>query len=578
MAIRSKEFKPKWMANLQRNLVLYEWTVENVSEPPNTNNYNVGEQGSNAYGVLFGFDSDFYQQLNMVKNATIKIKYYSNDTNQNYALAKHNEDNLKQNGRVNYYDISDNLYAITGDISGWQEVQIPNEVINDIFRNGNSLAIVSGSISTAHSLSIIIDGEWIPDRPTPSSPVGGLEVDNDNPINLMWRHNGELEQGKYDVRYRKVGASTWAITSSSSSIQYRQFSPGTFSLGNYEWGVRTYYANESDPSPWSLTQIFNVTEKTQKPVMIKPINNAVLPTQNLEVSWQSIPNQTGYVLRLYQDSEVIKHSTYTSGASSQKYNEVLESGKNYTLHLKAKASGKLWGLDTTVNFTVDYAAPVRPTISFTPKASEGSLKLKMNNPDATSNNPKTEKQDLYRRKANSDDPWILLDKDLPRNGEYTDYSLACDVEYEYRLYVKSDIETSAYYEGYIGKVKVRHTMISLADNLSEYIQLQKDPERSFSIDLHAQTKRFAGRKQPVAEFGETIENSGNMDFMVDKEELLLFQSMVYKQETLLYRDSRGRKIYGIISNLNIDDEIPYVDRYNINFNFLEVYFREGINT
>jgi len=46
-----------------------------------------------------------------------------------------------------------------------------------------------------------------------------------------------------------------------------------------------------------------------------------------------------------------------------------------------------------------------------------------------------------------------------------------------------------------------------------------------------------------------------------------FIALVDRKETVLYRDARGRKIYGVLGNLTVNDEIS---GYTVGFTLTEV--------
>src|SRR5690606_17466462 len=140
------------------------------------------------------------------------------------------------------------------------------------------------------------------------------------------------------------------------------------------------------------------------------------------------------------------------------------------------------------------------------------------------------------------------------NSSYIDYAVASEKTYEYRVAVLADNDTTSTSDVFIGSLKIKDAILSSANNPAEFVRLVLSPERSFNFDFNATLKHFAGRSKPVTEFGEQIENNFSLGYLVKKDDLDTLLNLARKQETLLYRDSRGRKYFSTIASMSVDDD------------------------
>ena len=69
----------------------------------------------------------------------------------------------------------------------------------------------------------------------------------------------------------------------------------------------------------------------------------------------------------------------------------------------------------------------------------------------------------------------------------------------------------------------------------------------------------------------------SLGYFVQADDLYKLDEIASRQETLLYRDVRGRKHYITIEQMNVNDEIRLIDHYSVEMTITEVYYKEGVN-
>lgn len=80
----------------------------------------------------------------------------------------------------------------------------------------------------------------------------------------------------------------------------------------------------------------------------------------------------------------------------------------------------------------------------------------------------------------------------------------------------------------------------------------------------------------MTEFREMIEQSGVLGFVVDKDTLNKLYGFLALQETMLFRDMRGKKSF--CNCIRYGRELPQGNElYEISLNLTEVYYKEGID-
>lgn len=430
-------------------------------------------------------------------------------------------------------------------------------------------------LPSTNEVFIELDGNFDNPRPTPTRPVGGEVQNLQETIRFRWNHNSLLNQESFELRYRVTGSSSWTTVQEDTNNSYYDLPPNTLTTNEYEWQVRT--TSEYDfVSPWSLAQVFYAAHLPPSPVFMTPIEGETIGISDLHIEWDSIDQDRYEFELLDSDNNIIWSVAKLSTSQEISIDNILENNQSYTLRLRVGQSGSLASSWTEINISVDYTAPALPILTLTPDKETGSIEVDIHNPPLTGTEPTPTHQELFRRKEG--EQWIKLANLLP-NSKYVDYTPASGKTYDYRVIVYGNNDTSSISNIFSGSVEVKYSQLNLTSDLSEIVTLMFNPSISFSKNYSVTTKSFAGRKKPVAEFGELINQSGAMDFVVDDNTLNRLYEFLERQETLLFRDSRGKKMFIVISDINVNYHSARMHGsplYEISLSLTEVYYDEVI--
>lgn len=427
---------------------------------------------------------------------------------------------------------------------------------------------ISSGINQYENISILLEGEWVINVPSNLSPSGGILQNVNEPVVFSWNHNGSFEQKTFELRYRLVGESEWNTISEEAPEQ--QYELASLDVGEYEWQVKTKTKYDY-VSPWSQLSVFNVSETSPSPVFVNPTEGSTVEVSDLHVEWDSV-DQHRYEFELRQNNNILWADARISTNQELAIDNILENGQSYQLRLRVNQEGNIFSPWVTVNINVDYTQPPSPISSITPNEAESCLRIFIDNPTPTGTEPQAVNQELFKREPGGD--WIKL-ADLLPNSEYIDYAVASEQVYEYRVTVHGNNDTSTRSSVFRGSVKIDYTTLNLANEPGQFIKLKIVRDRSGGTNLNATKKQFAGRSYPVTEFGETLEDDIDIDCLVTPDEYQFLIDLFKRQETLIYRDSRGRKMYATVASFTFNDE--YKQYVSISTSFNQVDYKEGID-
>lgn len=581
MAVTRIDLPAKWIAGIEGPVSGDgDWSSTTVSDPADPNYTIIAWTAtSRAFGTLVGFDFEIIRKAFIDDaNATMTLRMYLNAFSPaDSDIGVHNLENAPAEytslGNV-YNPIRHHSF---GEGEKWIEVDL-TYLRSHFLQNAKGISFLpAGMLDYASNPILILDGNWIPNRPQIVAPVGGVKEDRTKDITFTWRHDGVFPQYGYDIRYRLKGTTTWTEVSNFTSDEHYILPANTLEAGEYEWQVRTKMDDGTETGavgPWSLTEVFNATEATNAPVIITPTPGMVMPTQDLHIEWEPVTNQTNFEIELVRGGSVVRSTQRTSSQNSITLNGWLENNTSYIVRLRVLAEGQFWSDWAEVNISVSYTPPARPILTLTPNEDDASIEIDVHNPPPQGTEPTPVSQELFRRERGG--IWIKI-ADLVPNSDFIDYAVASEKNYEYRVVVHGNNNTSTTSNTFNGFVTFKEDILNVANEPSIFVKLQLNPARSFNTDYGAVKKKFTGRTKPVVEFGETIEFTSSLSYLVSEDDFYTLHDMASRQETILYRDPRGRKHYITIDSITVDDEIKYRDYYVVNLSISEVYYKEGID-
>lgn len=545
--------------------------------------------GPDRWNTYVGFDVDEILRVSELAgpNLSIALEMTVNESGP-YIISLHSETQSSSSPvyRPRYYayltgylQSSDTPQEISLD-NMWIFVQGEGTIQGDFseaIRRGYKGIHVGDSITdttlTAVNINIIVKGDFENPSPTLNKPVGGSVQNINEPITFSWNHNGTLEQESFELRYRVKGTTTWTTVSETTNRQSYTLPANTLTINEYEWQVRTT-SEYGFQSPWSEIGVFSVAETTPAPIILKPLPNEEIGISDLRVEWES-PTQYQYEIQLLDENDnIIWSDSKISTANSIEVKNILENNRTYKVRLRVNQQGGIFSPWVEVEFTVSYTPPAKPIITITPNSEDAYLEIDVYNPPSTGTEPSAVSQELFRRELGGQ--WVKI-ANLSPNSKFDDYAVASGKVYEYRVVVLGDNDVKNTSDEYEGLVTFKEDILSLVNNPTIFVKLILNPQRSFSKDFNATKKHFAGRKLPVTEFGEVIELETSLSYLVSESDMPVLDSIASRQETVLYRDARGRKHYITINSLTVNDEIKYPDFYVVDLSASEVYYDEAVD-
>lgn len=140
----------------------------------------------------------------------------------------------------------------------------------------------------------------------------------------------------------------------------------------------------------------------------------------------------------------------------------------------------------------------------------------------------------------------------------------------YEVYNESDPVTKT--------AEVKNTLIAPVSDMTDVFaftrSLNTPPKRLYDRNPVGASILYSGRQYPVSEPTEHTTTGLSVTFFLKTyAEVEIFIAMYDLNETVLYRDARGRKIYGTLSNLSVSDERS---GYVISFIISQVDYNEEV--
>lgn len=278
--------------------------------------------------------------------------------------------------------------------------------------------------------------------------------------------------------------------------------------------------------------------------------------------------QIAFRFEIYKDSLLHEDSgEVISSISSYQVENSLINNSTYIIKVKTKNQFGLWSEYAEKEITTNYSTLSKPEFTLTPDASGGILVNINITPEAGFSSA-----EIWRKDKKS--KFARMATNMPTNGQWTDYTVASDMEYSYKVIsltsdgglVESDTKTS--------KITIRgFNFTDLIKN--EPLKLQKNPKMSIGRVRDTASMEFAGRTAPVVKKGSIDYKILKLGFEVDDIELDQFENLVSNSDIILYRDGRGNKVYGqIFGEISTVPVKNNLKRHAISFAMTETAFIE----
>ena len=288
-------------------------------------------------------------------------------------------------------------------------------------------------------------------------------------------------------------------------------------------------------------------------------------------TWTSI-GQVSYRLQILKDDVVVLDSgDVYSSAKEHVFDTFLNNNVTYTARLSISNQYEYASDYATKDFKITFEELQTPHFDMFSDDKLGRVLFNVYNAEGQTNFDYCE---LYRREYGDND-WLRIATSLPLIATYTDYTCRSGVLYEYKA--RAIAVEGGYTDGGLGlkEVRLRNTMLSDTSDLDNYVVLIHNPKKSRVFKKETHVMNYNGTPKPWFEFGETRYKTIKVNFTVDEQTLDKIFDLHYSNNVLMFRDNRGKLIYGYIDgDIGVDD--ADFMKYTVSFNFTETNYIEGV--
>lgn len=487
--------------------------------------------------------------------------------------------------RVRYYDGSDYINtlvtgagqtSLTFSLSGQPETSRAHFAVRAYDGELYSPYTYSPSFTVSHNSP--------PAKPSQLTPSTGGVIDRTKVQRFTWKHNDSGTQAGFGLAYRKIGDPFSYLPPVqdnffNSTNQFYDFPANFFEVGEYEWTVRTK-DQKGLYSPYANYIRVTFGEQSDAPIITSPANGGVLSSSELIVEWSSL-DQQAYEIKLLENGVQVWTETQTAGNKATRSTYPLTNEKGYEVEMRVLSSSSgIWSSWSSTSFTTQFVAPATPTVSIDTLNEFGesadTIQVLWVSPTPTGSQPAVSYTQVFKREYNAVEPqeWALVADQLASNGSWIDYAPASELTYEY--YVRTWGGNDTFSDSAIveGEVRFEDTFLQRALVPSDLLKLTESETRSQSISKGGSGMSFAGRVLPVWESNIHLEGVLSVTWRVfSAPEMRNALAFLKRNETFLYRDNAGRKLYCVVRDPEVED-LP-VAGFDISIELYEVDYVEG---
>lgn len=388
-----------------------------------------------------------------------------------------------------------------------------------------------------------------PDKPTLIGPIGEYK-DSNSIIRFEWQYNSSVGgvQKKFDLQW-STDQVNWNTISDETSDTFYDMPAETLPAGNIYWRVQTY--NEYDEaSGYSDPEVFYSIAAPNYAV-IQSISNAARPV----IQWQA-DNQQVFQIQILKDDEVVYDSGDMPGISTRQYRipVFLDDGE-YSARVRIKNEYDMWSEWATYQFTISTTKPGKPVLSV--QRSPYGLELTIGNVQGDAY--------IYR-------DGIPIAK--ATGQKYYDNTVANGKEYRYFVRALS-ANGFADSDTIIGVPAFRFGLLNIGNEVIELkYNLNSVPDKSMNYALVGAMNHYDGRELPVSEMSEFTDINLSLTYFFRRfTKVKKIMEATRKKGVVLYRDKKGLKLYGVITNVTINDVI---NGYIVSFTIAATDHKEAV--
>lgn len=351
-----------------------------------------------------------------------------------------------------------------------------------------------------------------------------IYININQPINVVWSISSGT-QTHFEIEVETDGV--WGTIATGDTAETTYTIPAdTLSNGNHKIRVK---ANGADGIVKTSNEVSFIGKGQPSKPIITSISNASRPL----IKWSAV-SQVAYNIDIYKNDTVIISTGFTYGDDySYQVTDYLENG-DYTAKLSIKNSDGLASDEAVQDFTVSFTPPTKPTV--TAESVENGVKFTVDNL--------------------SDKMQLIVDNEVIKEFEDSivyDYTSAGETSYIVRAidendnFADSDVITAT--------TTIKGATLALVDNAHDYVLLNfsadNDATKSGQVEYVYSELQFAGRNYPSYEFGTSKGKTLQLKYeLYSDDDFNKFKSIVDENKTLIYRDAKGTKLYGVITAYN----------------------------
>lgn len=326
---------------------------------------------------------------------------------------------------------------------------------------------------------------------------------------------------------------------------------------NYQWKVRTW--DELDAAgPYSALSAFSTSAKPVVTITVPAADASVIGAFSTTVQWSVNEAQSAYRVVVKNDVDVEQSSTGKVVSTSARAYEIsgLPNGAvGWSVEITAWDAADIPSVVAVRTFDVTYTSPPFPVVTVTPQDAAGYLSVAIDNPAPDVGEPDVASNDLYRREQGTA-TWTRIVVGLAEDGSYLDYGVASGQVYEYKARANGDDSTFSESEVTPGTLTLLGIWLHDPDDPATTAgQFRGNKKRESKRNTEKAFHKFAGRELPVGEHGEHVDTGVGVTLhLYDDASRRALLALIERDTTLCYRDSRGRRHFGLIDNPVENDE------------------------
>jgi hypothetical protein len=404
-----------------------------------------------------------------------------------------------------------------------------------------------------------------PPAPVLTSPLPWTVINKSDTESIVFEWEAD-DQTDRIFEYSQDGGVSWVVDEQTTEEKTFELATAGLDYGNLLARVKVK-GSGGLYSDYSNQLFLQIGERPDTPV----VNVTGANTANPMVSWGSDPLQHAYQVLVQQGEITVEDSGDNAGGlNTYSIKTKLENNKTYTIKVRIRDQYGIWSLYGTKDVTVSFVTPPEPIVTVYPIYPRAYSLITITNPEPGVGEEETVLNEVWRKAAGGE--WIRIAYDVA--GQYKDYTPAAGLSYVYKVRA---VGQNGYKDSADKplKIEIQDAQIAIAGDYEKWLPLKYNPKRSQDEGYSGELMYFSGRDKAVVEFDEFYKNAISMQFTFESmDRLAEFRELVNSRKTLLYRDSRGRKIFGIVAtgiNVNEDKKL-----YHVSFVLTETDYSEVV--